>query len=123
MPSTGTTVPPMSPMKLGGLIAGILFTATKTLLLISEGLAREELVPPKLGAMLSIGCTVSWVIFVVAHCRDQVRADITALHMAVGDYGDQRAEDARVDTIRAFNRSGIAGSAPPPRHGHMTIVG
>ncbi len=102
----------MSAMRLSTLIAAITATLALVLSYILEAVANADLVPEPVALLASVTVIVTWLGFFCAHCRDTVIEDSTkkaadildAINTAVTEAGDQRATEARLDTIAAFNQ-------------------
>ncbi len=102
----------MSPLQTGALISGVIFGATKAVCTLMELAAGHSLVPINVGALITIGTTVSWIGFFSAlNCqRVMTRLDNmeTRLHQDIPGYGDLRADDSRVDAAREYARIGTS---------------
>ncbi len=99
----------MSPLQVGTLISGVVFTATRFVCTVMELSAHRELVPANINALIAIGTTISWLGFFSAlNCGkilnrfDELE---TGLRKDIRSYGELCTEDGRVDAAREYARS------------------
>lgn len=107
----------MSPLQVGALVSGIIFGAAKVTVAVMETVARTSLVPSNIGAIITIGTTVSWIAFFSAYnCQrliDHLNKVEAGLRRNIPGYGQLCTEDGRLDAAREYARN----------HGTPTVTG
>ncbi len=99
----------MSPLQIGTLIGGVLFTATRFVCTMMELAAGHELVPSNISALIAVGTTISWLGFFSAlNCErvlNRFNEMEARLHTNIRGYGELCTEDGRIDAAREHART------------------
>jgi hypothetical protein len=99
------------------MICAIVVSTAEVIVDIAEAAtSRSHLLPESVHGLGSIVLVMSWLAFGLAWIRGCVLDHIDSLAARISDYGDERATNARVDTMSRLD------SGRGVERGRMTLV-
>lgn len=98
-------------MRTTTLVSALLSTAALITGYLLEGSNNANVMPDQIGVILCVSTVIAWAAYInIANRGDIIaeiralRAEVAQLRDGIGDYGDQREADGKIDAQRDFSR-------------------